>query len=71
MTVQELMDWLEGVCDPDGVDDVDPDATVQVAVVEPGGHAKLLLETMGGETLMLPLGRVCGLSMDPKEGGAR
>lgn len=54
VTVQELIDWLEGVKDPDGVAGVDPNEVVFVAM-QPEGQASLSISTMSGEVLMLPL----------------
>jgi len=54
VTVQELIDWLEGAKDPDGVEGVDPNAPVKVALT-PDGGTSLSIPTMAGETLLLPL----------------
>jgi hypothetical protein len=52
VTVQELVDWLEGILDPDGVEGVDPDATVRVMLREPSGEAFLRIESMSGDMLL-------------------
>jgi hypothetical protein len=55
MTAQELLDWLEGVLDPDGLGGVDPNAAVRVALDQPSGKVSLSIETMSGERLLLTL----------------
>jgi hypothetical protein len=47
MTVQELIDWREGAKDPDGVEGVDPNAPVKIALM-PEGRTSLSVPTMAG-----------------------